>query len=106
MVSRNPDEHRRHLHAIFDIINEYGFRVDLGKFSQPSIKYLGIIVDKDGRLPGPSRYLCGNRHACTHQHHYAPLLPGLVNYYQSFVPNMRAIRQPLDELLEKYCEWI
>jgi len=26
---------------------------------------------------------------------------GLVNYYQSFVPNMRAIRQPLDKLLEK-----
>jgi len=25
---------------------------------------------------------------------------GLVNYYQSFVPNMRSIRQPLDDLLK------
>jgi hypothetical protein len=42
VVSRNLDEHRRHLHAVFDRINEYGFRVHLGKcsFYQPSIKYL------------------------------------------------------------------
>jgi hypothetical protein len=31
---------------------------------------------------------------------------GLVNYYQSFVPNMRSICQPLDDLLKKDNEWI
>ena len=31
---------------------------------------------------------------------------GLVNYYQSSVPNMHSIRQPLDELLKKDNEWI
>jgi hypothetical protein len=30
---------------------------------------------------------------------------GLVNYYQSFVTNMRSIRQPLDDLLKKDNEW-
>jgi hypothetical protein len=30
---------------------------------------------------------------------------GLVNYYQSFVPNMRSIRYPLDNLLKKDQEW-
>jgi hypothetical protein len=30
---------------------------------------------------------------------------GLVNYYQSFDPNMRSIRQPLDNLLKKDNEW-
>ena len=86
VVSRNPDDHRCHLHAVFDRINEYGFRIHLGKFSQPSINYLGIIVDKDGQLPGPSRDLCGNRHACTHQHHYAPLLSGASQLLPVFRP--------------------
>jgi len=30
---------------------------------------------------------------------------GLVNYYQSFVPNMRSIRYPLDNLLKKDTGW-
>jgi hypothetical protein len=34
VVSRSPDDHRCHLHAVFDRINEYGFRVSSG--SAPS----------------------------------------------------------------------
>jgi hypothetical protein len=34
VVSYNPDDHRRHLQAVFDRINEYGFRVSSG--SAPS----------------------------------------------------------------------
>jgi len=30
---------------------------------------------------------------------------GLVNYYQSFVPNMRSFLQPLDDLRKKDNEW-
>ena len=30
---------------------------------------------------------------------------GLVSYYQSFVPNIRSIRQPLDDLLKKDNKW-
>jgi hypothetical protein len=59
VVSRSQDDHRRHLHAVFDRINEYGFRVRPGKcsFFQPSIKYLGFIVDKDRRRPDPQKSL-------------------------------------------------
>jgi hypothetical protein len=50
VVSSNPDDHRRHLHAVFDRLNECGFRVRLGNYSfQPSIQYHGFIVDKVGR---------------------------------------------------------
>jgi hypothetical protein len=52
VVRRSPDNHKGHLHAIFYRINEYGFRVC---FFQPSIKYLGFIVDKDGRRPDPQK---------------------------------------------------
>jgi len=57
VVSRSQDDHTRHLHAVFERINDYGFRVRLGKcsFYQTSIQYLGIIVDKDGRPPDPQK---------------------------------------------------
>jgi len=68
VVSGRQDDHRRHLHAVFDRINEYGFRVRPEKcsFLQPSIKHLGFIVDKDGRRPD---HHCSSRHAGTHHHH-------------------------------------
>jgi hypothetical protein len=107
VVSRSQDDHRRHLHAVFDRINEYGFRVCPGKcsFFQPSIKYLGFTVDKEGRCPDPQKITAvADMPTPTNITTLRSFL-GLVNYYQSFVPNMRSIRQPLDDLLKKDSEW-
>ena len=98
MVSRSPDDRRRHLYAVLDIINEYVFRVRLGKcsFFQTCVKYLRFIVDKDGRRPHPIKInAVANMPASTITTLRSCL--GLVSYYQSFVPNMRVIRQPLDD---------
>jgi transposase InsO family protein len=107
VVSHNREDHRRHLHAVFGRISEYGFRVRLGKctFYQPSIKYLGYIVDKDGRRPDPQKIRAiATMPAPTTVTTLRSFL-GLANYYQSFVPNMRSIRHPLDNLLKKDAEW-
>ena len=44
VVSHSQEDHRRHLHAVFERIIDYGFCVRLGKcsFYQPSTKYLGL----------------------------------------------------------------
>jgi hypothetical protein len=57
VVSRSQDDHRRHLHAVLDRIKECGFCVRPGKcsFFQPSIKYLGFVVNKDGHPPDPQK---------------------------------------------------
>jgi hypothetical protein len=105
VVSRSKDDHRRHLHAVIDRMNEYGFRVRPGKCSfQPSIKYLEFVVDKDGHRPDPKKITAvADMPAPTITTFHSFL--GLVSYYQSFVPNMRSIRQPLDDLLKKVNEW-
>jgi hypothetical protein len=106
VVSRSQEDHGRHLHALFDRINEYGFRVRPGKCSfQPSIKYLGLIADKDGRCPDRQKISAvADMPAPTNITTLRSFL-GLVNYYQSFVPNVRYIPQPLDDLLKKDKEW-
>jgi transposase InsO family protein len=107
VVSHSQEEHRRHLHSVFDKISEYGFRVRLGKcsFYRPSIKYLGFIVDKDGRRPDPQKVRAiANMPVPSNVTTLRSFL-GLVNYYQCFVPNMRSIRHPLDDLLKKDTDW-
>jgi hypothetical protein len=103
VVSRSQDDSRRHLHAVFDRINEYGFRVHLGKcsFFEPSIKYLGFIVNKDGRRPNPQKITAvANMPAPTSVTILRSFL-GLVSYYQSFVLNMHSIHKHLHDLLKK-----
>ena len=103
-----PGRSQVHLCAVFDRINEHGFRVCLGKcpFFQPLVKYLGFIVDKDGRSPDPQNITAvAEMPAPTNITTLRSFL-GLVDYYQPFVPNMRSNRQPLDELLKKDNEWI
>ena len=99
VVSRSLDDRRRHLHTVFYIINEYVFRVRFGKcsFFQTCIKHLRFIVDKDGRRPHPKKITAIENMPASTIITLRSIL-GLVSYYQSFVPNMRFIRQPLDDL--------
>jgi hypothetical protein len=96
VVSRSQDDHRRHLHAVFDRINEYGFCMHPGKcsFFQPSIKYLWFIVDKEGHRPDPQNITAVADMPAPSNITTLRSFLGLVNYYQSFVPNMRSICQP------------
>jgi hypothetical protein len=87
VVSHSEDDPMRHLHAVFNRIHECGFRVCPGKcsFFQPSVKYLGFIVDKGGRRPDPQKITAvANMPAPTNVAKLRSFL-GLVNYYQSFV---------------------
>jgi hypothetical protein len=97
VVRRSQDDHRCHLHAEFDRINEYGFRLRSGKcsFFQLSKKYLGFIIDKDGHRPDPQKITAvADMPAPTNITTLRSFL-GLVNCHQSFVLNMRFIRHPL-----------
>jgi hypothetical protein len=107
VASRSSDYHRHHLHAVFDRINEYGFFVCLGKcsFFQPSIKYLGFIIDKDGRSLDPQKVTAVANMPAPNNITTLRSFLGLVNYYQLFVPDMCSIHQPLDDVLKTDKEW-
>jgi hypothetical protein len=80
--------------------------VHLGKCSyfHPSAKYLRFIVDKDGHHPDPQKLnVLADMPAPTNITLRSFL--GLVNYYQSFIPNIRSIHQPLDDFLKKDNKW-
>ena len=55
--SKTKELHREHLNKVFAQIQEFGFKVKEAKcdFCMNKIKYLGHIINKDGRRPDPER---------------------------------------------------
>ena len=55
MKSKSIIENKEHVHKVFTKIQNYGLKIKETKcdFSWKKIKYLGHIIDKDGRRPDP-----------------------------------------------------
>ena len=83
--SKTKELHREHLNKVFAQIREYGFKVKEAKcdFCMNKIKYLGHIIDKDGRRPERAtsiKDMPAPDNVTTLQSFL-----GLANYYQSFI---------------------
>lgn len=107
VTGRTEQEHTENLFELFKRIVEYGFRVKLEKckFLERKIKFLGFIIDKDGRRPDegkvqPIKGMCEPKD----QKELRSFM-GMITYYSAFIPNMKSLRGPLDKLLIKEVEW-
>ncbi|EPB66592.1 hypothetical protein ANCCEY_14316 [Ancylostoma ceylanicum] len=92
VCGRTEQEHMENLLALFERIAEYGFKVRIEKcsFAKPEIRYLGFIVDKDGRRPNPEKIEA------------IKAFLGMITYFAAF---MQDLRRPLNALLKKDVEW-
>ncbi|EPB76328.1 reverse transcriptase [Ancylostoma ceylanicum] len=94
VVGKTPEEHKRNLFALFESIAEYGFRVRLEKcsFAKPEIKFLGFIVDREGRSPNPEKVIAISKMPAPQSVTQLRAFLGMVTYYSSFIPNMKELR--------------
>ena len=107
IVSKSADEHILHLKEVLNRLENYGFRVKAEKcsFFGQSINYLGLIIDKNGRRPDPSKTKAITEMPRPTDVSTLRSYLGMINHYQQFVRNMRFIRKPLDDLLKKDTEF-
>ncbi|XP_058828493.1 uncharacterized protein K02A2.6-like [Topomyia yanbarensis] len=98
----NEEEHWRNLQALFQRLQEFGFTVRLEKcsFGRSQIKYLGHLLDQHGIRPDPSKIEAIKLMPAPMNVSEVRSFLGAINFYGKFVPNMRALRYPLDELLK------
>ncbi|XP_062703115.1 uncharacterized protein K02A2.6-like [Aedes albopictus] len=99
---KDEEEHWRNLVALFRRLQEFGFTVRLEKcsFGQAQIKYLGHLTDQHGVRPDPAKVEAIRQMPAPVDVSGVRAFLGAVNFYGKFVPNMRAIRYPLDQLLK------
>ncbi|XP_062557640.1 uncharacterized protein K02A2.6-like [Armigeres subalbatus] len=99
---KNADEHQRNLHAVLQRIEEFGFTIRPEKcsFGKQQIGYLGLLWDRHGVRPDPAKIEVIKNLPPPKDITGVRSFLGAINYYGKFVPNMRALRFPLDQLLK------
>lgn len=107
ITGRDEAEHHKNLLQVLERIKEYGFTLNITKckFSLPQIKYLGCIIDKNGRRPDPAKIEAIQQMPPPTDVSTLRSFLGGLSYYGIFIKNMRKLRQPLDELLKKNVSW-
>ena len=101
------EEHKSHVREVFKRIELYGFKVELEKceFCMNKIKYLGQIIDREGRRPNPKRTEAIKNIPVPDNVTKLQSFLGLANYYNLYIPKMQELRGPLNKLLSKNKKW-
>ncbi|PIO68609.1 reverse transcriptase, partial [Teladorsagia circumcincta] len=103
VTGRTIDEHNTRLDAVFQRIQDYGFRVRLEKcsFLQTQIKYLGFVINAQGRRPDPDKVKAIQKMPAPNDVSQLRTFLGLINFYGNFVKDLHNLRAPLDALTKK-----
>lgn len=94
-------EHNNRVQELFAKMQTYGLRVRMDKciFLETEVKFLGQIISKDGRKPDKEKIQAIVQMPAPTDISRLRALLGMITYYSAYVPNMRNIRAPLDNLL-------
>ena len=99
IASKSIEEHRRQIHEVFERIHNFGFRIKETKceFLMNEIRYLGHIIDKNGRRPDPERPEAIKNMPPPRNVTELQSFLGLANFYQVFIKNIHELRAPLND---------
>ena len=108
MKSQSLGEHKEYVHKVFAKIQDYGFKLKESKrdFLMEKIRYLGHIIDWDGRRPDPDGAAVIKDMPASNNIATLQSFIGLANYYQIFIPNRHDLRALLNELLKIKQLWM
>ncbi len=104
----NNEEHLCNLDATLQRLEEYdGLRVhkDKCEFFQPSVEYLGHVIDAKGLHTSPSKITAIVDARPPQNVSQLRSFPGLLDYCGCFIPNIASLLQPLHELLRQDKTW-
>ncbi|XP_065085346.1 uncharacterized protein K02A2.6-like [Ochlerotatus camptorhynchus] len=104
----DEEQHWRNLNALFQRLQEFGFTVRFEKcsFGRQQIKNLGHLLDHHGVRPDPAKIEAIKLMPAPTDVSGVRSFLGAVNFYGKSVPNMRALRYSLDELLKTRVKFV
>ncbi len=97
IASKNHEEHKQHLIALFDRLEEHGMVIKPVKceFGVSEIKFLGHVVSSKGITPLPGKVDTIRNFPQPDSVKKLQEFNGMVNFYHRFVPNIAATMLPL-----------
>ena len=105
---KDKKEHDANLDKVLMRIRDFGFRIKPEKcsFGMHAIRYLGFVLDKNGRRPDPKKIKAVMDMPEPVDQPSLRSFLGMVSYYGQFIDGMHKLRAPLDELLKKDVTWV
>ena len=101
VTGKTEEEHLKNLDATLQRLEEYGLRVRKSKceFFQPTVEYLGHVIDSEGLHNIPSKVKAITDAPAPQNVSQLRSYLGLLNYYGKFIPNLSSLLKPLHQLL-------
>ena len=101
IASKNAEEHKKHLNALFDRLEEYGLVVNSDKciFGVKEIDFLGHRISCHGATPLPAKVEAIRSFPTPTTTSGLQEFVGMVNFYHRFVPAAAQLMQPLYKAL-------
>ena len=102
IASDSYDQHYDDLKRVCEILERHGMVVNRAKciLAQPSVEFLGYLVDKDGIMPLPDRVEDIRKTPPPTTVKELQSFLGMINYYRRFLPNAAHHLTPLFDLLK------
>jgi transposase InsO family protein len=97
----DEQSHQKNLFEALRRIEDYGFRLKIDKcsFCQEKITFLGHIIDRNGIRPDPTKLEVLQKVPAPTDVQQLQAFLGAVTWYGKFIPHLKDLRGPLDELL-------
>lgn len=97
------EQHTATLKAVFGKLAEWNMRVRINKcnFFKNEVKYLGIIVDREGQRPDPEKLKAIETMPAPANAPQLRSYLGAITFYSRFIRDLAAIRHPLNQLLKQ-----
>ncbi|GFX98836.1 hypothetical protein TNCV_1504121 [Trichonephila clavipes] len=102
IASRDPEEHHKHLKALFSRLHEYGLSINVSKcvFGVSKIDFLGFHLSEEGIQPLPDKVKCITEFPKPSTLTQLRRFLGLFNFYRCFIPKAAHLLAPLIQFLE------
>ena len=106
--SENDEQHRKHIKAVFQKMDKYGFKLGSVKckFSIKQVEYLGQIIDKNSRKSYPEWAEAIKNMSSPNNISNLQVFLGLASYYSIYFPKVYDPRALLNDILKKDRKWI
>ena len=101
-------EHLKNLEAVMERLSKFGLRIRPDKcvYLQPSVEYLGHVIDKNGLHKATAKVEAILAAPEPRDVVQLRLVLGMFQYHHKFIPNLTAVLHPLNQLLGKVkWEW-
>ncbi|GFX47340.1 retrovirus-related Pol polyprotein from transposon 297 [Trichonephila clavipes] len=103
ITSRSFHEHIDHLNQVFALLRDAGLTLNKDKcqFTRDKLKYLGLIISKEGIETDNSKYKAITKMKPPKNNKEVSKFLGMANWYQKFIPHYADICEPLYRLKKR-----